>query len=72
MIKSTAWAKFHQHAVLPYGDTSYAGSIHDKAYVPCAKVLGRPIIAKAWRLNSIVNISAMSYGSLSQMPRVLE
>jgi glutamate synthase (ferredoxin) len=57
-----------KHAVFPYGDTSYAGNIHDKALdIPCAKVLGETHNrAKAWRPTSIVNISAMSYGSLSQ------
>lgn len=56
-----------KHAVFPKGETSYAASIHDKAYdIPCAKVLGESHSrAKAWRPNSIINISAMSFGSLS-------
>jgi len=56
-----------KHAVFPYGEVAYRGSIHDKDFdLPCAKVLGethkRP---KAWRPASIVNVSAMSFGSLS-------
>jgi glutamate synthase (ferredoxin) len=56
-----------KHAVFPYGEEGFAGSIHDKVHeIPCSKVLGevhdRP---KAWRPRSIVNISAMSFGSLS-------
>lgn len=55
-----------KHAVFPYGDVSFTASIHDKILdIPCHKVLGevhrRP---KAWRPPSIVNISAMSFGSL--------
>lgn len=57
-----------KHATFPFGEVSFAGSIHDKIHtIPCAKILGethdRP---KAWRPSSIVNISAMSFGSLSE------
>ncbi len=56
-----------KHAVFPFGDVAFAGSVHDKSTdIPCAKALGefhdRP---KTWRPGSIVNISAMSFGSLS-------
>jgi glutamate synthase (ferredoxin) len=56
-----------KHAVFPYGEESFRGSIHDKIHeIPAAKALGefhnRP---KTWRPRSIVNISAMSFGSLS-------
>ena len=56
-----------KHAVFPFGEVSFAGSVHDHSHdIPCAKILGevhdRP---KSWRPNSIVNISAMSFGSLS-------
>jgi len=56
-----------KHAVFPHGEDSYAGSSHDKAHeIPCAKILGETHNrAKAWRPGSIVNISAMSFGSLS-------
>jgi glutamate synthase (ferredoxin) len=56
-----------KHAVFPYGDVGFTASKHDKAVdVPCAKVLGEGHgRRKAWRPRSIVNISAMSYGSLS-------
>jgi glutamate synthase (ferredoxin) len=55
-----------KHAVFPFGDVSFAGSVHDKAVeIPCAKILGEiHDRAKAWRPGSIVNISAMSFGSL--------
>ncbi|MBI3551814.1 MAG: FMN-binding glutamate synthase family protein [Elusimicrobia bacterium] len=56
-----------KHAVFPYGEVSFTASIHDKLLeLPCAKVLGEVHgRAKAWRPPSIVNISAMSFGSLS-------
>ena len=55
-----------KHAVFPYGEVSFTASIHDELHdVPCAKVLGETHSrAKAWRPPSIVNISAMSFGSL--------
>lgn len=56
-----------KHAVFPHGEMSFAGSKHDPAAeIPAAKTLGeyhdRP---RAWRPSSIINISAMSFGSLS-------
>lgn len=56
-----------KHAVFPFGEISYAGSKKDKiCEIPCAKILGEfHNRKKAWRPRSIVNISAMSYGSLS-------
>ena len=56
-----------KHAIFPFGEVSFAGSIHDKAHdIPCAKILGEAHHRqKAWRPRSIVNISAMSFGSLS-------
>jgi glutamate synthase (ferredoxin) len=55
-----------KHAQFPYGSDSYAASIHDKAHeIPCSKVFGElHNRMKSWRPRSIVNISAMSYGSL--------
>ncbi len=57
-----------KHAVFPYGKESFTGSHHDKnVHIPCAKVLGGyNKRAKAWRPNSIINISAMSFGSLGE------
>jgi glutamate synthase domain-containing protein 2 len=56
-----------KHAVFPHGEVSFAGTLHDSAHaIPCAKVLGEVNDRrKAWRPGSIVNISAMSFGSLS-------
>lgn len=56
-----------KHAVFPYGTAAYAGSTKDPAHtIPCAKVMGEfHKRKKAWRPSSIVNISAMSFGSLS-------
>ncbi|MBI2070241.1 MAG: FMN-binding glutamate synthase family protein [Elusimicrobia bacterium] len=56
-----------KHSVFPYGEVSFTASIHDKLHeIPCAKVLGETHgRRKAWRPKSIVNISAMSFGSLS-------
>ncbi len=56
-----------KHTMFPFGEVSHAGSVHDQAQpIACAKVIGevngRP---KAWRPSSIINISAMSFGSLS-------
>lgn len=57
-----------KHAVFPHGEEHYTGSKHDKDHdVACAKILGeRHGRARAWRPRSIVNISAMSFGALSQ------
>ena len=56
-----------KHSVFPFGEVSFAGSIHDHAHdIPCAKILGEiHDRKKAWRPSSIINISAMSFGSLS-------
>ena len=55
-----------KHAVFPYGEVSFTGSIHDKLYdVPVAKAFGEfRDRKKTWRPTSIINISAMSFGSL--------
>ncbi len=57
-----------KHAMFPHGEVSFAASIHDKVEtIPCAKVLGEEHDRKkAWRPSSIVNISAMSFGSLGK------
>jgi len=56
-----------KHAVFPHGDVKYGGTKHDKASeIPSAKILGEfHNRKKMWRPKSIVNISAMSFGSLS-------
>ena len=56
-----------KHAVFPYGDVSFTASIHDRIHdVPCSKILGETHERdKAWRPRSVVNVSAMSFGSLS-------
>lgn len=56
-----------KHAVFPHGDVAFAGNKHDKdCEIPCAKIIGETHNRKkAWRPKSIVNISAMSFGSLS-------
>lgn len=57
-----------KHAVLPHGELAFRGSKHDaNVQIPCAKIIGqRHGRAKAFRPPSIVNISAMSYGSLGK------
>lgn len=57
-----------KHAVVPYGNDAFTGSKHDKVVqIPCAKVLGEAHgRARAYRPSSILNISAMSYGSLGK------
>ena len=57
-----------KHAVFPYDEHAKADSIHKKSHtIPAAKVLGETHgRKKAWRPNSIINISAMSFGSLSK------
>jgi len=57
-----------KHAAFPHGDEAFTGSISDKpADVPCAKLIGeyhgrrRP-----FRPTSIINVSAMSFGSLGK------
>ena len=57
-----------KHSVFPAtGSGSYSASIHDKkAAIPSAKVIGQSHNrAKPWRPESVFNISAMSFGSLS-------
>lgn len=56
-----------KHAVFPFGEVSFAGSVHDIAHdIPCSKILGESRNRrKSWRPRSIVNISAMSFGALS-------
>ncbi|MFT5289346.1 MAG: glutamate synthase domain-containing protein 2 [Planctomycetota bacterium] len=55
-----------KHAVFPYGDEAFTGSHSDKtASIPCAKVLGEwHGRSNPYRPPSIINISAMSFGSL--------
>lgn len=56
-----------KQATFPFPDSSFQGFGHDKSAIPCLKVLGaynrRP---KAFRPQSIINISAMSFGSLGE------
>ena len=56
-----------KHAVFPHGEVSYSGaSSHESAAIPCAKIIGLTHgRKKVWRPNSIVNISAMSFGAVS-------
>ena len=56
-----------KQTTFPIPDTQPTDPCYDPNYsVPCAKVLGKARNrAKAFRPDSIVNISAMSYGSLS-------
>ena len=56
-----------KHAVFPHGEENFTASIHDVSHdIPCAKVLGETHgRRKAWRPRSIINVSAMSFGSLS-------
>src|SRR5262245_17617098 len=57
-----------KHAVMPHGDVAFTGTKHDQlSQVPCAKVLGETHARKhAFRPPSIINISAMSFGSLGK------
>ena len=56
-----------KNAAIPYGETGFTGSKHDKKQeTPCAKVFGEfHKRRKPYRASSIVNISGMSFGSLS-------
>lgn len=56
-----------KHSAFPHGEVSFTASVHDKVLsLPCAKVLGGwRGRRQAWRPPSLVNISAMSFGSLS-------
>jgi glutamate synthase domain-containing protein 2 len=55
-----------KHAMFPCGEIGFTGASHDEMQeLPAAKTLGEVHgRAKAWRPTSIVNISAMSFGSL--------
>jgi len=55
-----------KHAMFPYGEIGFTGASHDVMQeLPAAKTLGETHgRAKAWKPASIVNISAMSFGSL--------
>jgi len=55
-----------KHATFPYGEVSFTASVHDKIIeVPCAKAFGEfHDRKKTWRPTSIINVSAMSFGSL--------
>lgn len=57
-----------KHAVFTYDPHPYTGSKHDKnPDIGCAKVVGESHKrAMPWRPTSIINISAMSFGSLGQ------
>jgi glutamate synthase (ferredoxin) len=57
-----------KHAVFTYDASPYTGSKHDKAVaIPCAKVIGEPNKrAMPYRPASIINVSAMSFGSLGR------
>ena len=57
-----------KHAVFTYDNKAYTGSKHDHSpQIPCAKVIGAAHgRAHPHRPPSIVNISAMSFGSLGQ------
>ncbi len=57
-----------KHSVFPFPEASFKGLADgDKSAIPCLKVMGgvnqRP---KAFRPRSIINISAMSFGSLGE------
>jgi glutamate synthase (ferredoxin) len=56
-----------KHRAFPVDEDQRTGARHDPEYsIPCAKVLGAGRgRAKAFRPESIINISGMSYGSLS-------
>lgn len=57
-----------KHAAFPHGEEAFTGSKHDKiAQIPCAKVVGEKHgREKPYRPPSILNISAMSFGSLGK------
>ncbi len=56
-----------KHAAFPHADPHPGQPGYDPDYtIPCAKVMGATRgRARAFRPNSIINVSAMSYGSLS-------
>ena len=55
-----------KHAVFSYGEVSFTGTSQDTTVeIASVKILGETHDrAKAWRPTSLINISAMSYGSL--------
>ncbi len=57
-----------KHATFPHGEVAHTGSKHDTvARIPCAKVIGATHgRARPYRPDSIINISAMSFGSLGK------
>ncbi|MCE9634709.1 MAG: FMN-binding glutamate synthase family protein [Planctomycetes bacterium] len=57
-----------KHATFTYDPHPFTGSKHDKAVsLPCAKVVGEPNgRAMPYRPSSIINVSAMSFGSLGK------
>ena len=57
-----------KHAMFPHGTASYTGSAKDKnVEIACAKVVGAAHGRKhPYRPTSIINVSAMSYGSLGR------
>jgi len=57
-----------KHSMFPYGEEAFTGSKHDKkVQIPCAKVIGKAHGRKMpYRPTSMINISAMSYGSMGK------
>lgn len=57
-----------KHATFPFGEEAYTGSKKDKSTtLPCAKVVGVARgRARPYQPTSIINISAMSFGSLGK------
>lgn len=57
-----------KHSAFPYRPTDKSGNFHNGFHeIPCAKALGEVHSrAKAWQPQSIINISAMSFGSLGE------
>lgn len=55
---------FIKHAMLPYVPPANHPSLSDSSAIPCAKVVG-PQRRRPYRPYSVVNISGMSFGSLS-------
>jgi glutamate synthase domain-containing protein 2 len=56
-----------KHATFPFPDHKSKGFSEDKSALPCIKVLGATHgRKKAFRPSSIINVSAMSFGSLGE------
>ncbi len=54
-----------KHAAFPFPETEAKYSIEDKTYIPCHKVMGhRHNRKRPFHPQSVINISAMSFGSL--------